>query len=180
MKLTMKRTLSTFFAVAAAAAIGLSVPKSAHALAAALVEVTNTWTSPAITIDPSKAASQQILLETPASGTLQQGILTAMVQLSPTAGMPNQNAYVVPADQQLVVTGIDLILYSNLTTPAFLRINTLSGSYANEYFNQLNAGMHQFSFPQGIVYPAGSSVMFDNTQGNSQMEVIIRGYTTAL
>ena len=179
MKLT-KRMLPTLLAAAAIGAIGLSVPKGAHALAAALVQVTNTWSNPAVTIDPSKAASQQILLQTSGGVTLDQGQQTTMALLSPTAGMPNPSGYVVPAGQRLVVTGVELVLYSNLTSPAFLRINESSGSYAYEYFNQLNAGMHQFSFPQGIVYPPGSFVSFDNTDGNANMEVIVRGYLTAL
>ncbi len=160
--------------------LGVLTPKAVHAVAAALVQVTNTTASPVPVWQAKTAASQQILLQTPFGGTVVTGSQVTMVQLSPTQGITNQNGYTVPAGQNLVVTGVDLILYAKQTSPAFLRINIPNqGVYASEYFNELAAGMQQFKFDNGLVYPAGTQVIFDNSGGTANMEVVVRGYLTA-
>ena len=165
--------------VAGGVAILALAPRGAHAITAALVQVTNTPSAPASTLDSSKAGSQQILLQTPYGATLVTGQEVNMVQLSPTLGVLNQSGYTVPAGSTLVVTGLDLVVYSRMTSPLQIRIQESTGSYAYEQFNQMAPGFYNLSFPSGLVYPAGTSVDLDNSQGNSNLEAVVHGYLTA-
>jgi hypothetical protein len=165
--------------IAGGIAILALAPRGAHAITAALVQVTNTPSTPASTLDSSNAGSQQILLQTPYGATLVTGQQVNMVQLSPTLGIPNQNGYTVPAGSSLVVTGLDLVVYSRMTSALELRIQESSGSYGYEGFNQMAPGFYNLRFPSGMVYPAGTNVILDNSQGNSNVEAVIHGYLTA-
>jgi hypothetical protein len=169
-----------FSMIAGAIALLALTPRAAHAVTAALVQVSNTLGAPANTLDSSKAAAQQVLLQTPFEATLAPGQQINMIQLSPTLGVPSETGYTVPSGYSLVVTGVDLVLYGHQTGPAFLRINVPGqGLFAYETFNQMPAGFYPIKFSSGVVYPAGSQVVFDNSQGTSAMEVVAHGYLTA-
>ena len=59
----LPKTVSTYGAAAiVAAALLFAGPRAAHAIAAALVQVTNTPANPAVSQDISKLASQNVLL----------------------------------------------------------------------------------------------------------------------
>ena len=102
-------------AALAAVALLLAAPRAAHAIAAALVQVTNTAASPAIAQDVAKLASQNVLLiSNPSSSSGYPNpnpILTSgngvLHQMFPN-GTYSASPFVVPAGQNLVVTTVDL------------------------------------------------------------------------
>jgi hypothetical protein len=83
----------------------LTAPHAAHALAATLVQVTNTAASPAVTESTNRLASQQVLLSLPVNGYLDAAVgLVAMHQFTLPSGVAPEQ-YAVPAGQNLVITG---------------------------------------------------------------------------
>jgi len=82
----------------AAALLMVSLPKAAHAVAAALVEITNTAANPAVTQDVSKRAGEIVELICD-----QQFYQTQYCY--PLVG---ESPYVVPAGKSLVITTVDL------------------------------------------------------------------------
>jgi len=181
MKLARKYLPQIAGALLVFSTVALLTPRTMHALAAALVQVTNTLANPAITQDSSRAASQIVLLHTPFGSQVPGGQEVAMVQVIPTQG-DAPTAYVVPSGQNLVLTGVDFDV--NTASPnTFVDLrHSLSnnGLFADEIFSLPNAGHQEFRFPSGIVIPAGSSVHIDNgNAGASTLQAVVQGYLTA-
>jgi hypothetical protein len=97
----LSKSVISFGAVALVACVAtLAVPRAAAAVAAKLVQVTNTAANPAITQSARNLASQLVQLT---SSPPPQGVTTFVNAFS------NQNvAYYVPAGQSLVVTAVDI------------------------------------------------------------------------
>ena len=177
MQLVSKRVCQLSVVLGGVLLMGALTPRALHAVAATMVLVTNTMGNPVITVPVNAAASQQILLEMPLGGDVPPGFSEILVQFSYTLGLQS-NAYVVPAGQNLVVTGVDLTVDSPNTGLAALRLPIQgNGAFALEYYGN-STGMYQFNYPQGLVYAAGSSVVFDNSTGTGSMNVKVRGYLT--
>jgi len=146
-----------------AGALILVVPRAAHAVAVALVQVTNTAAAPAITQDVSKLASQNVELacNTPAVIPIQQtSVETNCVQVFPD-GSVGGTPFVASGGRLIIttvafnVTGVDKPLLAEQG----------SGSLTARASWSLNgAGSYQFQYPSGIVIAQGStlSVVFND------------------
>src|SRR5262249_548116 len=101
-----RRFAPSFLALALAVAVlTLAVPRAAHAVVATLAPVTNTVSNPAITSDVSKQSGQLVHLVV---GTNSSGARTNFGAVSTTGG-PLTLPYTIPANQNLVITDVDLI-----------------------------------------------------------------------
>jgi hypothetical protein len=160
-----------------AVVLTLAVPREVHAIAAALVQVTNTTANPAVTQDISRQASQIVHLTTLGKANVNPATMTQLYQYIPggTFGPP----YVVPAGQNLVITSIEASVITAGNNYLNLYDNTTIGQ--REYWYLPNAGLTQLQFPSGFVYPAGSSVyVYIGGEGSTtQMVVDVHGYLTA-
>ncbi len=174
-----KYSLQLAAASAALAVLLLITPRAVHAVAAALVQVTNTIQNPVVAAESSKAASQLVSLQEPGGSPVSSGQTVTMHQFSPVTGL-GFSPYVVPAGQNLVLTSIDFNTYSSSPNSfVILRIPTTVGSSSPETFTLVTAGSHQFNFASGIVYPAGTSVSIQNAGTGSDFDVVMHGYLTA-
>jgi hypothetical protein len=63
--------------------------------------------NPAITEDSTRAASQLVLLQAPYDSIIEPGEDFGMQQLIPSTGLA-RTTYIVPAGQNLVLTGVEL------------------------------------------------------------------------
>jgi hypothetical protein len=163
---------ATFLAVV----LMLALPRGVHAIAAALVEVTNTTANPAVTEDISRQASQIVHLTTLGKANVFPATMTQLHQYIPggTFGPP----YVVPVGQNLVITSVEASVFTAGNNYLNLYDNTTIGQ--REYWSLPNVGLTQLQFPSGFVYPAGSSVyVYIGGDGTTQMAVDIHGYLTA-
>lgn len=174
MEVIRKRTLQVFTLVAAAGALGLVTPKAARAVAAALVQVTNTAANPAITQGTEKQAAQLVSLILPGNDAIGPEQITALVQNSSVNG-PNANAFVVPAGQNFVLTEVD-VSFSG-TTGGTLSVSGPAYIVEDGYFP--TSGYHQMQFSSGIVFPAGSSVYVGTGNGSNYSDIYAHGYLTA-
>jgi hypothetical protein len=109
----MLRSPKSALPVATLFAVGLlmlSAPRTVRAVAAALVQVTNTSANPVVTQGIGQQASQQIQLYCVQAGydpSTQYGSGNCAL-LSPEKGIEGNTAYVVPKDQSLVITAVDI------------------------------------------------------------------------
>jgi hypothetical protein len=169
-----KSVVSLGALVLAAGALTLAVPRAVHAVAAALVQVTNTVT----TQDTFKQASQLVHLNVKLSSDFptQFNLVTA------TGPIAN---YSVPTAASLVINTIDI-------TPA---IDSAGASFAVHLAGGVNLmnleipsqpslaqlGTVQFSYPSGIVFAPGSvpSIQVEpNTGSGNDAFVDLFGYLT--
>jgi hypothetical protein len=180
MKFIEKRTLQVAVSAAAVAAIGLMSPRAVRAVAATLVQVTNTMSNPAIVQPTVTAAAQQVTLLTPLNVSIAPGYTVALNQFVAVQG-ESANSYVVPAGQNLVVTGMDVTNFGGGSAQVFLAVPT-NGLQALAQVYSTTAGTQQARFP-GIVYPAGTMVSVENNgalYGTSVgAAVVVYGYLTA-
>jgi hypothetical protein len=174
MKLFEKRTWQIVVVAAAAAVLGLVTPRAAHAIAAALVQVTNTAANPAITQGTEKQAAQLVSLMLPSNNAIGPEVITALVQASPILG-PSPNAFVVPAGQNFVLTELD-VSFSGTTGGAII-VGGSTYLIEDGYFPA--SGYHQMQFSSGVVFPAGSSVYVSSQNGSNYMDVYAHGYLTS-
>lgn len=159
-----------------AAVLVLAIPREVHAVAAALVQVTNTSANPAVTEDISREASQIVHLTTLGKAYVANASMTQLHQYIP--GGTIGPGYVVPAGQNLVITSIEASVFTAGENYLNLYDSTTSGQ--REYWYMPNVGLTQLQFPSGFVYPAGSSVyVYIGGQGTTQMAVDVHGYLTA-
>ncbi|HEY1254133.1 MAG TPA: hypothetical protein VGF01_05085 [Terracidiphilus sp.] len=163
-------------AVVIVAALVLAIPREVHAIAAALVQVTNTSANPAVTEDISREASQIVHLTTLGKANVNPAVMTQLHEY--IAGGTFGPGYVVPAGQDLVITSIEASVMTAGNNYLNLYDNTTIGQ--REYWYLPNVGLTQLQFPSGFVYPSGSSVyVYIGGQGNTQMVVDVHGYLTA-
>lgn len=125
----------------------LAAPRAAHAIAATLVQVTNTAANPAVTQDVSRQVAQLVSL----------GVTT-------TGGQPSQflsflsngtyvNGYTVPANQYLVITSVDV----SGQGCAPLGVNVGIGNLVLAGWTVSSANSVHFDYASGIVFPPGST-----------------------
>lgn len=180
---------------AAAVVITLFAPRAAHAIVAALVQVTNTTANPAITQVTAQQASQLVHLQSlisvtvnPTSGCGQDfGACPSMIQIDSHGFYANSgNPYVVPAGENLVITSI---LFSpnvnNSGNPNWeVQLGPAPGHLSGNYGNWNVAGYFTTELhPTGIVVGPGLTL---NTFGvpltaQSAVEMVVDafGYLTA-
>ena len=161
------KSILSFGALALTAGmLTLAIPRTAHALAAALVQVSNTPASPANTQDISKQASQMVQLFCPAAP---DSISNCRVDIS---GGPQ---YMVPAGQTLVINTVEFIPQSGA---AEYQVEFLDTTHNNPIHPWGFAGPNnvQFQYPTGIMLPAGTEPGFFEGSGN--VLVMMNGYLT--
>jgi hypothetical protein len=151
MQFLKNRFVQASAAVAVVATLALVTPRAAHALAAALVQVSNTTENPAITQSVPSQASRMVLLST----SLLQNSSSYLYSFG--AGSLGLSAYTVPTGQSLVVTGVDItpnepcatgwsnyILFGNSSEGASMMWTVFAPSTGH------------YTYPSGIVFAAGS------------------------
>jgi hypothetical protein len=172
MKRFHKHSLQIAAAAILVAVLTLAAPRAAHAVAAALVNVTNTAASPAISQGVNLLASENVFLTPTTSSAPNKPVPLARHLPDGTA---SSSAFVVPSGQSLVVTTIDI------TPPS------VAGSYQVIVYNGVNTHIRKilyvpgvfnivFQFPSGIVFPEGESVYFRSVSG---VAVDVHGYLTS-
>lgn len=167
------KTVVSFGALAlAAGALTLAVPRAAHALAAALVQVINSTASPANTEDTSRQASQLVQLACAGNGT------SACVsgEYYPLLAGVKGPAYTVPDTQSLVITSAELFpegLSSILDSVVILTDNLALTAYHDWLVGGSN--IFQYQYPSKIVLPPGTQPAI---YSNVAVVVQINGYLT--
>ena len=114
MRQILKRLLMGFGSILAAALLlAVAAPKSAHAIVAALVQITNTTANPVPVLDVRAAAAQNVEL----ACTFTTGYC---VQINPDGSFVDA-AWVVPAGMQYVITDLEIssAMSTGVTTTIF-------------------------------------------------------------
>jgi hypothetical protein len=179
MKVLNQRTVQVCVFGGAIAALGLFTPRAAHAVAAALVEVTNGFSNPVISQSITTAASQQVMLTTQGGGSYSPNSdFFSLYQFSPSQGY-SQTACQVPAGQNLVVTDIDI---TNLGTGGS-NIHLCASNSGSGPVNDTeapNPGTTQFHY-HGIVYAAGAPLFaeYSSLTNGAPATIVVYGYLTA-
>jgi hypothetical protein len=172
-----KSAVSLSAVVVAAGVLTLAAPRAAHAVAAALVQVTNTSSNPVVAQSTSTMASQLVELFNYTISTAANATVVPFNSVAPDgAYAPN---YVVPANQSLVITSADLTFYgclSALIGPATANL-TLNG-YFRAAWNVSGQSTTQFIYPSGLVLPGGSAVGFSDNSPCA-LTVDLKGYLTS-
>jgi hypothetical protein len=171
----LPKSVFSFGAVVLSAAIlMLAVPRAAHAVAAALVQVTNTASNPAMTQSINQQAAQQVEIS---CGGYDVGLIEPCGSISPT-GVSSSN-YVVPASQFLMITGVD-VTPASLTAcsaPSFAQLSQNGFQRAGWGFTGLNT-LH-FAYPNGFVLAPGSVLTQGVVTGSAcGATVYLYGYLT--
>jgi hypothetical protein len=160
-----------FLAVAGIIAIvvmaaALVTPKTAHALVAALVQITNTTNNPAITQDVSTTASQMVILTCRVlpSGDGSCAVTGTLIQ------------YVVPTGKSLVVTAVDI---QNIGGPQNVTLNSdIAGrDIAGLAAYQNISGQLHYAYPSGLFWAPGASVTISSS--SLATSVFLYGYLTS-
>ena len=159
-----KRILSIGGAAIVAGVLVLSIPRAAHAVVAALVQVTNTASNPVITQPIGQQAGQTIQIQCDNyAGTNPVCFQYGVVPASP---------YVVPPSQFLVITSVDVVAtdLSGSTTcqsphPAGVEgqlfIGRLIVPQTLQYLLSANLGTLHASYPSGVAFGPNVSLIAD-------------------
>jgi hypothetical protein len=161
--------------VLALGAVILAAPRAAHAIAATLVQVTNTTANPVITQSAPAEASQLVSLYASSGLGYPVGNYFAFGLI----GFLFQGAYSVPSGQSLVITDIDTI-------------PSCSGAFQLELAPAVGGGPGQniaslylqgpvtphIEYRSGIVFPPGS-VPVMQLYGCQQAAIYMHGYLTS-
>jgi len=155
----LKRLLMGFGSILSAVLLlalllALVAPKSAHALVATLVQVTNTTANPVPVVDVQSAAQQSVELEcNPAEQICYQ------IQ---SDGSNNNSVWVVPSGMHYIISDVEV---TSQTAPGY--VNSVfdvqwtlpSGTLHAEGWQVLsNGATTEFQFPSGIIVVSGSTV----------------------
>jgi len=168
----LPKSVLSFGAIAAAVGVfALTVPRAAHAVAAALVLVTNTTANPAITQSTTSQAVQLVNLSNLGYVGL-SGPSYFYVSAQATT------SYSVPGNQSLVITDIDIDTTGCGAGPQNIGLGVeISGvDYGRNFLVPTNATTH-FSYRSGIVFAPGSVPTLVGTCSGAQ--VAVNGYLTA-
>jgi hypothetical protein len=128
----------------------LAAPRTVHAVAAALVQVTNTSSNPVVTQSIGQQAAQSIHL------TCYNACTAFNISGSNVS-------YIVPDNQSLIITAVDITPTQIYISPA-CNVNHLDGLYitssGGSAYSQIwvvaSTSMH-LSYPSGMVFPSGTT-----------------------
>jgi hypothetical protein len=168
--------------------IAFANPKTVHAVAAALVQVSNTASNPAVVQGIGKQAAQIVEIscgDTPAAAghggdcTLENDF---GLQGGPTF-------YIVPSGQTLVIDSVDITTgigaQSPCMSPAFVQLLVVDPSAAlnessrDSWLVPGGVGTAHYVYPSGIVVAGGTYVFGLGTTSACSVGVQLRGYLTA-
>jgi hypothetical protein len=185
-----KFVLAAGGAVLAAGLITFTNPKTVHAVAAALVQVTNTASNPAVTQSIGQQAAQLVDLECIPSVNSGNGACHLV-----TNGFADSTPYVVPADQSLVITAADVYTFEadNEAVNGFPQCNAgredgVSTSHGSPLTWEIvnNTSPTHFTYPSGVVFgpsaPVTSSSKYYIAGLNAECgvdQILLYGYLTA-
>lgn len=179
----------------------LAVPRAAHSLAAALVEVANTPANPAVTQNVPTLASQIVTLVPSGNGpagftSARAFTLSSLQQWSAAVNgggiPPGAPPYTVPAGQSLVVTSIDLAEAAKTGTDTVILANSAlpSGQFNVAPLGNWVATLlvpcspgpttTQYRFSPGIVFSSGQNVWMSYAAGlQGSLFAEVHGYLTS-
>ncbi|MGB6942988.1 MAG: hypothetical protein WBE37_11375 [Bryobacteraceae bacterium] len=167
-----KSVLSFGSAVLAVGAFSLAVPKTAHAVAAILVQVTNTAASPAITQSVPSQAAQLVNLEGGTSGPSFSPFVSASGGILSVIGtLPS---YVVPDNQSLVITDVDIAPNCSGQFDIVVGIETVSMAWSVSGLNTSH-----FEYHSGTVFPAATTPQVGGGSPSCPVDVRMHGYLTS-
>jgi hypothetical protein len=177
--------------VLAGALITVMNPKTVHAVAAALVEVTNTASNPVVTQSVGQQAGQTIHLVCNAGASSSSGSCYSYVN-----GVQSSTPYAVPDNQSVVITAVDVYTFEanfetangypqcNAGREDALLMNGFEAAAVWEIAN--SSSPTHFTYPSGVAFPPSSTLVptfkhynsaLDSTCGEDQL--ILYGYLTA-
>jgi hypothetical protein len=164
-----RKPVISYGAVALATAVLLlAAPRAAHAIAATLVQVTNTAANPAITQGTEKQAAQLVdLFAQPSSGEF--------FNVLPTGNFIY--GYTIPSNQYLVITGVDV-------TPATCQGSSsvtlvTSGSLEIKSWYVSGGITTHFDYPSGILLAPGLTPTASFSSTGCASFVQMHGYLTS-
>ena len=160
-----KRFLIVAGAGALAGILAIAIaPKTAHGLVAALVQVSNTPAAPAITLDVSRLASQNVQLVCVGTQNCSH--------ILPDGSSPVPT-YIVPAGSSLVITAVQI----NTASSGSVQMNQASGSGESTRASWTFAagGRFEFQYPSGIVFSTGSDLSISSVTPPFE-EAFLTGY----
>lgn len=176
--------------VVAAGLIGFTNPKTVHALAAALVQVTNTASNPVVTQSIGQQAGQSIELACVSGDTSGNG--TCYLD---TNGLRGSTPYTVPANESLVVTAVDIYTFvaanEAVNGEPACNAGREDGVFTNggaplvwELIN--NTSPTHFTYPSGVAFGPSSALTSSSkyyvaglTAECGSDQILLYGYLTA-
>jgi hypothetical protein len=171
MNLSRKSVLSFAGVATAALLLAVASPRTVHALGEQLVSIANTATHPAVVEDVPHFASHIVTL----FGSFDGGEhnYPYFTQLGPDANVVSAD-FLVPVGQSLVITGVEILPYTN--APAWVELyNSNAGTYYDyDYWTVPGSVSTELQFPSGIVVGSGANLAM--ISGGSQ--VTVHGYLT--
>jgi hypothetical protein len=152
--------------VVAAGLLTLTNPKTVHAVAAALVQVTNTASNPVVAQGIDKQATQ--IVELTCGLTLVSKAPQNVCSLENGDGSSGGTTfYTVPNGQSLVIDSVDITSGIQLGTPcmssAFVELSVDSSATSQELVREwwlvpAGTGTAHYVYPSGIVLPGGTGL----------------------
>jgi hypothetical protein len=154
--------------VLAAVVIGFTNPKTVHAVAAALVQVTNTASNPVVNAEVTLSSSQLVQLD---CNTFQS------CSVIEPGGVETADAYVIPAGQTLVITDVEIHppLGTGTGVSAFGIFPAKGTQFQINDFVTNDGVTHHFTLGRGVVFPSGTSLF---AQGSLHVGARLLGYLT--
>ena len=185
-----KSALAVGAVVLAGGLITLTNPRTVHAVAAALVQVTNTASNPVVTQSTANQAAQifHLVCNLDNNSNNQNCTLVSPQSVLSNGGPP----YVVPASESFVINSVDILpaegSVQGCSFNHLVYLSLGSAGYAEEWV--VNSASQHFTYPSGIVVPSGfevqaTSVVYipasaENGPCNpGPDQVDLRGYLTA-
>jgi hypothetical protein len=162
-----KTTLSWGGVAIAAILFTLAVPRAAHAVVAALVQVTNTASSPVVAQGIGNQAAQIVEIE---CGYEPGTTVSFGCSAVPATGLmfPFQGRYTVPEGETLVVTSVDILsgsaAGSPCMSPAFGQLGVVEGpglptpTIRKSWIVPSGAGTAHYVYPSGILFASGATI----------------------
>jgi hypothetical protein len=177
------KSVLSFGAVAVAGGVlTLAVPRAAHAVAAALVQVVNTTANPAITQDTSKQASQIVTLV--CRPVISFPTPSACIQMDGRGHFSATQPYAVPSNSNFVLTGFDYFPNGAASGQGSLALVDQNGPDSfPSVFETL--GVADFSqaftvqFPSGIVFSGTAEPAILPSTGAGVQFIYLHGYLTS-
>jgi hypothetical protein len=179
MKLFKNRFVQAGAALGVVATLALVTPRAAHAVAvaAALVQVTNTVASPAITQDTSKRASQLVQLNCGSSVNITQDAVSRCYEFSLANAFGPPPAYSVPAGQNLVITSVELSNSGGYTGNNQLYLGDTNQGVNYHQWTFSGPNTIEFQYPSGIALSSGTAPVVSSINGGAFLQ--ITGYLTS-
>jgi hypothetical protein len=180
-KLFEKRTLQILVVASAVAVAGLLSPKAAHAVAAALVQVTNTVSNPAITQEPGHQANQILHLinvSGPGSNAEFFAVFGGGIFTFAYFNNGGSSSVVITAADIQANTGAGCPANTSQQVNLYNTYESATGLIKSWSISGNNT--YHFAYPNGIVLPPGSvpSIQTPNTNACT-LVVDLFGYYTA-